>query len=305
MSRADAERHISLALAESERVNDGHLHFLVLWACAWDCFQRGLTDRGRAFGRELQERGRRTGDPRALSAGLWITAWFDLVEERYDDLFEHADESSRTAITPQDREASELLLAMAMTFRGQIAEGVDRLWKVRERCIKVGWTYITSATDMPLGVAMVLQGHMAAGVRFLEALIDHNRELGFVVGRDMARLYLAELYIAILGSTRRPPFSVILKNLRFLVAARLSGWSKAQELVMAARDNVMFAEASHWRARTEADLGFLYLMKRRYVQAEECLQRARPIAAKLEASALLAKIDAGLAKLPKSITSSH
>jgi predicted ATPase len=90
-SRNEAERQIALALAESNRVDDGHLHFIVLWACVWDCFQRGLTDRGRDIARELQERGRRTGDPRALSAGLWMIAWFDVIEERYDEMFAHAD----------------------------------------------------------------------------------------------------------------------------------------------------------------------------------------------------------------------
>jgi class 3 adenylate cyclase len=297
-SLKEAERQIEAALAESERVDDPHLQFLVLWACAWDCFQRGLTDRGREFGREMQERGRRRNDPRALAAGLWVIAWFDLVDERYDDMFAHAAESLRTAITPQDREVAELLVAMAITFRGEIAEGVNRLWNVRERCIKAGWTYITSATDMPLGVAMVLQGHMAAGVQFLERLIVQNHELGFIVGRDMSRLLLAEIYIAILEATQRPSLSVILTNIRFLVQTKLFGWNKALALLIAARDNVMFSETSHWRARTEANLGFLYAIKRRYAEASDCLKRARPIAAKLQATTLLAKIDASIAKLP-------
>jgi class 3 adenylate cyclase len=297
-SLEEAERQIEAALAESERVDDAHLQFLVLWACAWDCFQRGLTDRGREFGREMQERGRRRNDPRALAPGLWLIAWFDLVDERYDDMFAHATESLRTAITPQDQEVAELLVAMAITFRGEIAEGVNRLWNVRERCVNAGWTYITSATDMPLGVAMVLQGHMAAGVQFLERLIIHNHELGFIVGRDMSRLLLAEIYIAILEATQRPALSVILRNIPFLVQTKLFGWNKALALVLAARDNVMFSETSHWRARTEANLGFLYAIKRRYAEASDCLKRARPIAAKLQATALLAKIDASIAKLP-------
>jgi hypothetical protein len=62
-SRDEAERQIALARAESDRVDDGHLHLSVLWGCGWDCFNRGLTDRGRDIARELQERGRRTGDP--------------------------------------------------------------------------------------------------------------------------------------------------------------------------------------------------------------------------------------------------
>jgi class 3 adenylate cyclase len=135
-SRDEAERQKTFARAESDRVDDGHLHFLVLWACAWDSFQRGLNEPGRDYARELQGRGRRTGDPRLLSGGLWIIAWFDFIEEHYDNMFAHADEALRTSITPFDREMSELLLAMAMGFRGQVAESVDRLWGVRDRCCK-------------------------------------------------------------------------------------------------------------------------------------------------------------------------
>ena len=59
-SHEEADRQIGLAIAESRQIDDGHLHFLVLWSCAWDRFQRGLTGPGRAFGREFQERGQRT-----------------------------------------------------------------------------------------------------------------------------------------------------------------------------------------------------------------------------------------------------
>jgi tetratricopeptide (TPR) repeat protein len=262
---------------------------------------RGLTDRGREFGVELQERGWRTGDPRLLSGGLWMIAWFDFLEERYDDMLSHADEALRTAITPFSREFSELLVAMAITLRGQIAEGVERLWGVRDRCCKVGWTYITSATDMPLGIAKALQGDMKGGVQFLEQLIKHNQEIGFVVGTDTTRLLLAELYILLLQSKELPAFAVIRKNLRFLIVTKLSGWNKALALVLATRDNVMFAETSYWRARTETNLGVLYSMKKRYREANECFQRARAIAAQIQHAAMLAKIDGALAQFPPSI----
>jgi class 3 adenylate cyclase len=297
-SHEEADRQIGFAISESTQVDDGHLHFLVLWSCAWDRFQRGLTGPGRAFGRELQKRGERTGDPRALSAGAWIAAWFDVVEDRHDDLIAHAQESHRAAVTQQDFEMSELLIAMAMTFRGEVAEGAVRLQKVRERCIDAGWSYITSATDMPLGIAMILQGNLAAGIKSLEVLVEHNDRLGFVVGRDMTRILIAETYIAILQSTELPPLSVVIKNLPFLIATRLSGWKKAEGLLLAARDNVMSHPEGHWRARAEANLGFLYAMKRRHNEARSCFTRARPIAERLGPDALLAKIDAAIAKLP-------
>jgi tetratricopeptide (TPR) repeat protein len=297
-SAEEADRQISLALAESQRVDDSHLHYLVLWSSAWDCFQRGLTDRGRAYSRELQERGRRLGDPRALAAGLGNLAWFDLVDERYDDMLANASASLEAAITPADAALAELLKGMALVFEGRVVEGADLLWAVRTRCIGDGWTYITSASDVPLGVTMVLQGDIAGGIRFIEAIIERNIQLGFVVGRDMARMYLVEIYLELLAPTQRPPLRVVLRNLRFLAVTAMTGWKTAMTMMQAARQNPMFSGNSHWRARVEANLGFLYLMKKRYGEARGCLLRAWLIADQLNSIALLAKIDAALARLP-------
>ena len=45
--------------------------------------------------------------------------------------------------------------------------------------------------------------------------------------------------MTILQSTELPPVPVIVKNLPFLIATRLSGWKKSEGLLLAARDNVM------------------------------------------------------------------
>jgi hypothetical protein len=104
--------------------------------------------------------------------------------------------------------------------------------------------------------------------------------------------------MTILQSTELPPVPVIVKNLPFLIATRLSGWKKSEGLLLAARDNVMSHPEGHWRARAEADLGFLYAMKRRHNEARACFTRARSIAERLGPDALLARIDAAIAKLP-------
>ena len=68
-------------------------------------------------------------------------------------------------------------------------------------------------------------------------------------------------------------------------------------MMLAARENPMFSGTSHWRARVEANLGFLYALKKRKGEARECLLRAKPIAEQLNSMALLEKIDATLAKV--------
>jgi cold shock protein len=65
---------------------------------------------------------------------------------------------------------------------------------------------------------------------------DHHRRVstqGNRSARDMARLLIAELYIALLQLKELPPFLVIRKNIRFLVVRKLSGWNKALALVLA------------------------------------------------------------------------
>ena len=133
-----------------------------------------------------------------------ILGWFDLVDERYDDLLANSEACLASAIARTDREIGKLLKGMALVFRGQTSEGVELLQAVRAQCIGEGWTYITSATDVPLGVARVLQGDVAGGIRFIEAIIERNKDLGYVVGLDMARMYLTQVYLDILGSTRFP-----------------------------------------------------------------------------------------------------
>lgn len=297
-SAEEADRQIDLALSESQRVDDAHLLYLVLWSCAWDCFQRGQTDRGRAYCRELQERGRRLGDPRLEAAGLGNLAWFDLVDERYEDMLANANASLEIAIAPMDIGLAQLLKGMAMVFTGRIEEGADLLWSTRTRCMEAGWTYITSASDTALGFTMVLRGEFEKGVRFLEAIIQTDIDLGFVVGRDMSRMYLTQVYLELLAPTQPRPIGVTLRNLPFLVRTKLGGWNKAMEMMLAVRENPMFSGTSHWRARAEANLGFLYLLKKRSGEARECLSRARPIAEQLNSAALLAKIDAALARVP-------
>jgi class 3 adenylate cyclase/tetratricopeptide (TPR) repeat protein len=297
-SAEEAGRQIDLALAESQRVDDAHLHNLVLWSSAWDCFQRGLTDRGRAYCRELQDRGRRLGDPRLEAAGLGNLAWFDLVDERYEDMLANANASLEIAIAPMDIGLAQLLKGMAMVFTGRVDEGAALLWSTRTRCMAAGWTYITSASDTALGPTMVLRGEFGKGVRFLESIIETDINLGFVVGRDMARMYLAQVYLELLAPTQPRPMGVVLRNLPFLIRTTLTGWRKAMEMMLAVRENPMFSGTSHWRARAEANLGFLYLLKKRFSEARECLLRARPIAEQLNSAALLAKIDAALARIP-------
>jgi tetratricopeptide (TPR) repeat protein len=294
---ADTQRHAELGTLESDQTDDPYLQVWFRGNIAWSCLYRGLTDRGRAIALELQERGRTRGDPRAAAVGLWILSSLDLTDERYDDALLHSNESIELALTPFDRELGLLTKGMAEIISGNVGEGAALLRDLRQRSLANDFSYFRLGCDPVLGIAMVLEGDFAGGVRFIEAAIRRNEHEGSPYGRDLARIYLAEIHLEFLAPRQKPPLTVLLANLPFLIRTSLTRRRRALELLMQARDNPLFAGASYIRARIDADLGLLHKLAKRRDKARLHLMQARSVAESLRATGLLSKIDAALVDL--------
>jgi hypothetical protein len=293
----DTQRHAELGALESDQTDDAYLQSWIRLNAAWSFLYRGLPNRGRAIALELQERGRTLGDPRAASMGLWILGWLDIVNERYEDALVHGNQCIELALTPLDREVGYQIKGVAEILRGNVGEGAALVRDHRQRALANDFNYCRIGSDPPLGVAMVLEGDFAGGVRFIEAAIQRNELEGSPLGRDFARIFLAETYLEFLAPKQKPPPSVMLKNLPFLIRTVLTGKRRALELLMQARDNPSFAGATYFRARIDADLGILHKVANRRTEARLYLMQARPVAESLGATGLLSKIDAALADL--------
>jgi class 3 adenylate cyclase len=294
---AETQRHVELGMLESDQTDDPYSLIWFRGNAAWSCLYRGLTDRGRVIALELQEHGRTRGDPRAAAAGLWILGQLDIVDQRYDDALVHSNECIELALTPLDREIGILTKGMAEILRGNVAEGAALLRDCRQRALANDFNYSRIGCDPVLGVAMMLGGDFAGGVRFIEAAIQRNEHEGSPIGRDYASIYLAEIYLEFLAPRQKPPVMAMLKNLPFLIRTILTGRRRALELLMRARDNPMFAGATYYRARIDADLGLLHKLAKRPDMARSYLTQARPVAESLGATGLLSKIDAALLDL--------
>jgi hypothetical protein len=292
----ETQNQLRLAALESDQTDDAYLQVLVRQANAWNCFYRGLTDKGRALALELQECGRKWGDPRAAALGLWVLGWLDIFDEKYEDALTNGTECIRVSLTPFDREIGLQVTSVAQIGLGNIKAGMDLLQEHRKRAIANDFMYCRVGTDGPLGIAMVLQGNFSGGVRFLEGAIYWHERTGNTIGRDLTRVFLAEVYTEFLAPKQKPPLLVVVRNLPFLVRTAFAGWKKAEKLLLAALQNPLFSETSHFRARINTDLGTLYKIAKRRDEAEKYLRRARAIAERLANKGLIAKIDAVLAQ---------
>jgi hypothetical protein len=289
----DIRRQVELGLVESERTEDGYLRSWIYLAAAWGYLELGLNDRARALALELRARGRERGDPRPAAIALWVLGWIEIVDEEFQDAFEHGSECIRISLTPFDREIGTQVKGVALIGLGRVTEGVALLTDHRRRAIANDFMFCRMGTDGPLGLAMVLQGDFSGGVRFLESAIRHREQTGSP--SKLVRPMLAQIYIEMLAAKSKPPISVLLRNLPFLINVKLTGWNKALQNLLETQKSLL-GDGGFYGASAEANLGILYKLGKREKEAQRHLAEARIRAERLGAKALVTKIDAALAQ---------
>jgi hypothetical protein len=224
-------------------------------AAAWGYLELGLNDRARELALELQARGRARGDPRPAAIALWVLGWTDIVDEKFQDAFEHGSECIRISLTPFDREVGTQVKGVALIGLGRVTEGVALLIDHRRRAIANEFMFCRMGTDGPLGLAMVLQGDLSGGVRFLESAIRHREQTGSP--SKLVRLMLAQIYIEMLAAKSKPPIPVLLRNLPFLIGVKFTGWNKALQNLLETQKSLL-GDGGFYGASAEANLGILY-----------------------------------------------
>ena len=111
------------------------------------------------------------------------------------------------------------------------------------------------------------------------------------------RLALAELYLGMLTTRRRPPIRFILLNLAPILKVRMVGRSQARQLLEQLVLNTQIHPDSTTRARIEMDLARLCMMEKAPDQARRHLAKARSAVLAQDLAPMLNEIDAIAASL--------
>ncbi len=259
----------------------------------------GRTKEARQFLLRIMDLGRGAGDPRTISLGLWTLGRVEILEQRFEEAIENAEECLRIAPDPLDRLGARAVKGMALALGGRTKEGIDILQDVRRELVAGDVLYVLPSLDIPLGAAMVLGGKMAAGVRWIEEAMRRSSEWAAEPFQAWGHLTLGEIYLQMILAERKPPLGLLLKNLGFLLrtrpfAARLSR-RHLEETVRIARKFDMPA----FLARGLLDLGLLSKREKRLGEARAHLEEARQIAEREELAILGEKIRQALGSLDR------
>jgi class 3 adenylate cyclase len=294
--RAQAERMAERGLAIAEKLGDVYLASKLLGGLATLAVMTGRHDRAGELGRRILELGRRAGDPRTVAMGLWVTAIVDVQDERFQAAIEKADECERISPDPMDRLTARGARGAALAFMGRGREGLEVLREVRQEMIAGEFLFPLTGLDIPHGVALVLAGEIAAGVRWLEQSISRLQQWGNTSGPAIARMALGEIFVRMARGDDRPPLRVMLSNIGFLARALPTAARRAGRELEAAITMSREADLPATLARSLWNLGRLCQAKNRPAEARRHLEEASRVAAP-HATALARMIEETLSQL--------
>ena len=284
-------REAEAALAN---VDDAYLQNFYLAILGWDEVCRGRVVEARAAADRLMDIGRSSNEPRSLGYGAAMRALIAMVTDDTEPAIEMAEVALGASRAPFEKAiaTSAKYTALALLNRPGAVEEVRRYVAM---CEENGWILFLSGPESTVGVALALGGRIDEALSHIEAAIARREKEGYRAAADWSRLFLCEIYLAILAGEGGGSLGVLARNLRSIAGAFLFGPKRIQALVETVRKNPQFDPGGHYYARTEVILGLLYKFKRKKALAARHLVEARRILTDFGPSPTLARVEGALA----------
>ena len=231
--------------------------------------------------------------------GLYMLAFVLNYEDRFEEAIDNADEALRLSPDPLDRVCARGARGAALALMGRSQEGLKDLLAARDEMVAGDFLFPLVGVDVPYGVALVMVGKLAAGVRWIEDAIGRFEAWGNETQPAFGRLILGEVYLQMALGKEKPPLGVILRNLGFVLRTLPVAARKARHNLEEAVQRTRDTDMPGFLARGLLDLGQLYEATGHIEEARMHLEEARQIAEPLESSALDGKIRSPLESLAR------
>jgi class 3 adenylate cyclase len=294
---AEIDREAQAGLAAASRLDDVYPGLWLRLSLGMDALHRGFISRADAYAREMIDVGRRAGDPRALSLGLWLLGSNAMFNDDYQAALEFGQQGLRAAITPMEEFTAINNNANSLVLLKRLQEGLPMLEEARRRDAEKGCATLLAMTDPIWGVAQIMQGSLAGGIGIIKTAITRREEEGYRAAADWYRLILCYVYLDVLQADERPPLGVILRNLPCLLMLKLTGLREIDRMMDTVRANRQFDSEGFHHAKINMVLGLRWMLARRADRAKRYLNEARRLARPFGPTPLSRRVDAALARL--------
>ncbi len=296
ISNAEFEAKARVIEAELEKIDDAYIQNFYLATIGWNELTRGRVARAHATADKMIALGKKTNDPRALGYGTAMKALIAMVADDHEKALAIAEEAHKASKVEFERAIAEAARVSAMVPT-ETPGAIEIIEAHIANCNEHGWTLFTMGPATMLGVAYALRGRIADGLRQIERAVQKRTDEGTKVSADWARLFLCEMYLAILTGEGGASAGVFLRNFRSILWVMFFGEKKLVAMLDEVRSNPQFDDKGHYIARCDMILGLLYKARKKKQLAVQHLSKARVIVETAGQSPMLSRIDTALAEL--------
>ncbi len=277
--------------------DDAYLQNFYLATTAWNELTRGRVYSARQSADRIVAVGELKNDPRALGYGVAMKALVAVVSDDHQTALEFSEEALRLSRAEFEIAIAESSLVASLVplqregARVQVQRYIDM-------CEAKGSTLFAGVPQTMLGVAMVMEGGVAEGLRQIKKTIERREAEGSQIAADWNRLLLSEVYLKILLGEGGASIGVLLRNFGALAGVMLFGEKRITALVAKLRENPQFDQDGHYHARSEMILGLLCKRsKRKKALAIKHLATAHQLLVQTGPSPILTGIEKALVEL--------
>jgi len=296
--RETVNRLAEQAFEIGKRIGDNWLTAEALFEHAAHASTNGNPREGRKQAQRLLELGRADDNPYARQLGVFTLAILDAYNNAPEEAIQKSDETLRIGLSPLFRSYANAVKGAALVLAGQPEEAFDLFQRIRQEAVDKDQFFVFMLADYSYGVAHVLKGDIAKGVRWIEESIQRFEKLEctpyFII---LGHLTLGEVFFTMAYGGDKPPFAVVLKNLGFLLRTMPFATSKSRRHLEIVEQSSRKYEIPSLLAWALMDLGLLAQAKKRTAEARTYLEEAYEIADSVDAFAIAEKSKAVLKDL--------
>jgi class 3 adenylate cyclase/tetratricopeptide (TPR) repeat protein len=277
--------------------SDQYLYFKSLAALANIYIYTGENKKALNAGQKLLDYGHKHSNIRSISLGHTYISYSYFIAGDYPRAKTSAQKSIQVSVDPLYAIGGNLLLDFSHAFLGEFEKIGERTKQDWEFLQKVGCEVWGRMAGILMGLTYIASGQMSKGLKMVENVRDmfqKNKRRGRLA---MPEYILGKIYLQIVAGENLPSFSILTRNIGFMVKNVPAAGKKAEGHFKRTIEIAKEVGAKSWIAMSYMDMGLLHKAKKRNEQAKECITKAIEFFEQCEAEVFLQQAKEALASL--------
>ncbi len=263
--------------------SDQFLFFKSLAGMCWIYTWQGRMDELYHGAIELMEYGKRTANKRSTVMGHWMMSSFYFYTGDMASTIKYSNNSISNADDPFYALFARVYLGLSCIEEGKIAEAKEHIRAVIELNEKNNVGIVACLPKMQIGMIEILEGRMEQGFNRIHDVAESAEEDGMYTYLPIIEFILGRIYFNIAQGKGPKSFTIILKNIRFILKNVPFAAKKAEKHFHNAIKMSSKFKMEGVLGAVYFELSLLKKMKERKTQAIEYLNKAIEIFEKIGA----------------------